>query len=64
MNGINRPEYGLSCEAFVDTSKAKITTSARALAIALTVFYLTSFAPGVFHNAASDMRHTMAVPCH
>lgn len=33
-------------------------------AIAVTILFVVFFAPGVFHNAAHDLRHAFAIPCH
>lgn len=32
--------------------------------VALTILFVVGFAPGVFHNAAHDLRHAFAIPCH
>ena len=48
----------------MELETAQIKASASAIAIALFVLAVVAFAPGVFHNAAHDVRHAFAVPCH
>ncbi|MFN0313928.1 MAG: CbtB domain-containing protein [Burkholderiales bacterium] len=38
--------------------------SLAALALGLTILGMVGFAPGIAHNAAHDVRHTVAFPCH
>jgi len=52
------------------TMRVKASTSARAQTLAafvfgVIIFFAVGFAPmGIAHNAAHDVRHSAAFPCH
>jgi cobalt transporter subunit CbtB len=45
-------------------ARASWWPSLAALALSITILAMVGFAPGIAHNAAHDVRHTVAFPCH
>jgi len=51
--------------AQVKTSTSVLAQSVAALIFGMVILYAVGFAPmGAAHNAAHDVRHSMAFPCH
>jgi cobalt transporter subunit CbtB len=60
--GLLIPSASLADETHTST---RVLSAGAAIALALIVLFGTAFAgPEILHNAAHDVRHSFAFPCH